>query len=479
MLYCRKRFHEQFQFLTDRVIKNERFGWILGPPGTGKSCATYVFCISELNPEEWVVTWIHISRLRNPECIRIDGNERKMTRLINNSLLDLIESYSGPKKHFVVLGGYAASVDGRLQHVRNCNDWLQFGGGKPNRRLVVICSMSSRGKTNEQDDMIQNIEEFFVPSWMLQEYQQAVKSNDLWKNVKPYFDSHIITQKGATLSRLELVQSKYYFSGGSARYMFSKTTKEVIEFITDAVEASHDIVPYLMNTIGSTSQGIINRLFSNYRINGKRTSSIVSSFAVTLLAIKNGPALIQTIVKVLDAHLNPSMEGWMMEMWFFSKVKIDDIRVTSRSSAKKILWRKSLVLDFDPERFQDLTLSQPVWLKPLKWNQGGYDAVYVDKEKQMVRFVQITRGEEHSFKIQYFHALLSQMSRVKAGGFEILDLQICFLVSLDRLHEFKIPNGKISGRGLLKQFKWEKGKELDHVEICGVDWRSQEAQNKE
>ena len=43
ILYCRPTFHYQFTFLRERVINNSRLGWILGPPGTGKSTTALSF----------------------------------------------------------------------------------------------------------------------------------------------------------------------------------------------------------------------------------------------------------------------------------------------------------------------------------------------------------------------------------------------------------------------------------------------------
>jgi MoxR-like ATPase len=43
VLYCRPTFHEQFKFLRERAINNGVLGWILGPPGTGKSATSLAF----------------------------------------------------------------------------------------------------------------------------------------------------------------------------------------------------------------------------------------------------------------------------------------------------------------------------------------------------------------------------------------------------------------------------------------------------
>ena len=47
MLYCRPNFHEQVKFLRERVLKDGHLGWVLGPPGTGKSTAAMAFALRQ------------------------------------------------------------------------------------------------------------------------------------------------------------------------------------------------------------------------------------------------------------------------------------------------------------------------------------------------------------------------------------------------------------------------------------------------
>jgi len=122
------------------------------------------------------------------------------------------------------------------------------------------------------------------------------------------------------------------------------------------------------------------------------------------------------------------------------------------------------VLYFDPEKPPNIQDQATMWLKPLKWNQGGYDAVYVDRKNQLIRFVQITRGNEHSFKIQYFFDLLEKFSK----KFETKTLEIYFLVPKKQLLIFNIPNSKVEGQGLLKPF-WGENKEINQVKIRGIE----------
>ena len=94
------------------------------------------------------------------------------------------------KKNIVFLDGYAQleNSDNHGSIQRECYDWLEKDGVK--RRLVVVCSMSSRFKAKLHEDMMLNLEEFVVYSWKEQEYLDAVKHPDFFRNVKTALENH-------------------------------------------------------------------------------------------------------------------------------------------------------------------------------------------------------------------------------------------------------------------------------------------------
>jgi hypothetical protein len=156
------------------------------------------------------------------------------------------------------------------------------------------------------------------------------------------------------------------------------------------------------------------------------------------------------------------MDGWFLEMWFFASIRKGGLKLIDEND-KQYSWPESVVKPVDPVAIPDLP-ERGVWYKPQKWNQGGYDAVFIDRSAQLVRFVQITRGASHSFKIEYFYALLQAFKH-----FVIEKLEIVFVVEKEKLKDFKIPTNRVSGAGLLEAFGWEKLKETEKVEILGVD----------
>ncbi|KAI8895858.1 hypothetical protein BC833DRAFT_599773, partial [Globomyces pollinis-pini] len=106
-----------------------------------------------------------------------------------------------------------------------------------------------------------------------------------------------------------------------------------------------------------------------------------------------------------------------------------------------------------------------VWFKPSKWNQGGFDAIFLEKGKGLVKFVQVTGGYTHSFKIEYFHSFLLALSQ-SPQSFEITCLEIIFVVDQKKRSTFKLAQPSVPGR--LKDFGWKFGEELDNVKIVFI-----------
>ena len=110
-------------------------------------------------------------------------------------------------------------------------------------------------------------------------------------------------------------------------------------------------------------------------------------------------------------------------------------------------------------------------MKPAKWNQGGYDAVFIDESQKLVRFVQVTRGDSHSLKLKYFRDFL--VKQEQEVGYKVETLEIVFVVEQAKLQDFEIS--EVTGEGLLTRWgaDWKRGAETDSVKIRGInDWKS-------
>jgi hypothetical protein len=480
ILYCRPVFQEQFKFLQQRVIKNNVQGWILGPPGTGKSTTTLAFA-STLNKTDWTVTWIHLGRRKLPFCIRIEDGMKKTLKFHFSSstslqyvLMQSLNTVDENKKHIVFLDGYVMSKSNHDDLLTVCDRWRDEG--KRNRRLAVICSMAARSKVNTVEDMIDNVEKFYVYSWDKEEYLLAIQHDEFFDNVQGALDANDKSQEiehqadPSTSSSLkaDLIEAKFYYAGGSSRFMFDYPTSYVIEILLEAVESATDVNMYATGMIGGQSDHVINRLYSLHLVDSKRVARSISQYAAFQLALKLGPDLIVNLARSTANDSNPAMEGWIFESFFFSTLRKNGIELYEREGDEPYLkWHKAEYKSVDTKLgvFPPLSHADGVWLKPIDWQQGGYDAIYIKKSEGLVQFFQVTRGEKRSFKIEYFAKFASLLIDLDST-FEVKKLDIFFVVEMGKLEAFKV--GTVSGEGRLVSFGWDHFKEKDKVKVLGM-----------
>lgn len=67
------------------------------------------------------------------------------------------------------------------------------------------------------------------------------------------------------------------------------------------------------------------------------------------------------------------------------------------------------------------------------FNQGGYDAVYIDEAQGLVHFVQVMCADSHSFHIGYFYKFLKDTQQSSSQSFEVTTFEIFFVVDMKTL----------------------------------------------
>lgn len=115
----------------------------------------------------------------------------------------------------------------------------------------------SGGYVSPEEDLILGVREFFHDSWVLEEYRAALKHDEIYGSVSHMLDAAtcLSTSDGATssLTRDELTEAKYYFAGGSCRYMFQFCTDDMVNHLLRAISSVADILPYIRGTVGDLS----------------------------------------------------------------------------------------------------------------------------------------------------------------------------------------------------------------------------------
>ncbi|CAM6123261.1 unnamed protein product [Calypogeia fissa] len=453
IMYCREDVKALFRSLhgvlhKSRPVFNKKVNpyqlpWIIGPSGVGKSLAVFAFTQSP-QVSEWAVTWIHcLGGKWFSSYHRYQTEEETSTFQLKQSVKHLAK-LKVENQHIWVLDGFTDETSATM--LADCEDWLQADFEK--RRLFVTCSIASRRKGTETHDLKLRVKEFSVCAWTLEEYKAAVGQPQLYDAVKEKLGTD--TDK----SRDELVESKHYFAGGSARYMFQVDTDEVKVALDNAIEKVSEVQIFATGGIDLSSTAFVHRLI--FIQHGRR--GVVSRYAGHRLAVKLGTRLVEQFL--YGSEISRPMKGFLFEMWFIAKLSREGITYLPMNHRPQKAWAQSKAV-YMPSEEEKLFPKSRTWFQA-GWNNGGFDAVYVDPKKKTVRFVQIMLNNNHSFKIEFFQKFLNRLEK--------------YMHTKTREIFFVYPVGASSkklvttGEGSLSLFQWKKGKEWNNVTKVMLDW---------
>ncbi|KAJ3332569.1 hypothetical protein HDU76_013817 [Blyttiomyces sp. JEL0837] len=387
--------------------------WILGPPGIGKSVSSMAF-LSTIDRALWTITLIHVGSYAMPTiCVRYCGGTKYYTEIIHAQTISEILTDEEGKNHIVFLDGLVTHHS-NVHHLTACVRWLRGDFGR--HRLVITSASTSRGKTSLVEDDNLGVEEFFVDSWQLDDYLEAVKHEDFYQSVEKNLDACETAVDRTTSTdmnvRTEFVKSKYYFAGGSAQFMFAYPTSTVITQLDSYVMAGSDVLKYIGNPRGDYLNGIVNSLFSSFVHERNWKLGIISQYAAFAIAIRQGPSFVQNIASALRFERNHSMDEGLLEMWLFASLRKGGVKlyVHSHDANPAVVWSEANIRMFDPRNLST-GLCFNVWLKPITWNQGGYDAVFFDDRNGLVRFVKAVREGNQLIDLKYISELLHKVGR--------------------------------------------------------------------
>ena len=203
--------------------------------------------------------------------------------------------------------------------------------------------------------------------------------------------------------------------------------------------------------------------------------TLVSRFVSTELAQKLGESFVRKIEELSDATGNPTLRGVLFVMLFFARIgRGAGMQLTMRSEKhdnpeKVDDWTSCNVKSLEAReinKLRDTMKVTRVCLKPLKWNQGGYDAVIVDWSENFVRFVQVTTGQSHDLKLRYMAECLQLFG---IGGDDGWKVEIVFVVPKENLYKFSVKN--VENKGMLAGYGWTRGNEEIEAQVFGMDPR--------
>ncbi len=467
VLYRRPAFDAEISFCRQEIMAEGYLGWILGPPGSGKSVAGFAFAAS-VDRAGCTVIWLKLSDF--PAHISIfEGNHRYSAHTSYEFVRDFLRRTVGSQKCLLIVDGFLKL---NIQHDQIYKDALLWrSNDENNRRLIIISSMASRGKVNDGEDRLNRVKEHLVPSWTLGEYFDALQIPDLFRSV-----SSLLGSPNSVQGFQELIKEKFYFAGGSARHMFQFTVKEIKESLDQALESipSKPSEAYFM--MSSRAGNAVNRLFALYPSNENKLREVFVS-AYVRLRLRNAVTLsaLRSMLRTVKNDVSGSGAGSMLETLFCTDLCSENLKLTFRNGSS-VLLTSSSIRKVDVKWSDSIEVKDEEWLKPQAETNPAFDLVYINPQAEFVRFVQLTRSSRHNLNLTPCKLFIDKLTKCK-----IKIVEFCFVVDKENLKKFKVTNTKkhpVQGRGELTKYRlasdkdeqyWIDGSEETQVTVAGMD----------
>jgi hypothetical protein len=290
--------------------------------------------------------------------------------------------------------------------------------------------------------------EQFVESWRMDEYLEACKNDIFWKeNCETIPDA---TEHDSERRRAELLEAKFHIAGHCARFMFRESANNVIEQLTRKALDMGGIESLRTAVIADRSKGAVNTLIARFlEIKDGRTPAqeavfpsvqdlsaaastteeleemadefemqasvprLVSARAAqeVLLHIR---AKVETLLLVARASQNKAIEGYAFEEQLKTKLGDaarlgSDLYLGTANGTLMALPVSHLKFCSTDSLITHLQVDQPndTWIF-IGGLQGAFDAIHVVSNER-IRFVQLTVGLTHSFKLNIITVLMKEL----------------------------------------------------------------------
>ena len=426
-----------------------RYMYISGPPGSGKTtyCLFYFMLrvVEDRSKKGLLVQYR--AEAANEIMIVQGGRIRRVTAKKHNEIMpklvdDLVENEGRDSFDFCVFDGVRQSE----LVCKNISSAITNSVG-PETKVIKITSLEFDVKGGDSTRGIEGIACFFVASsWKLEDYKDAVKAkllrddeldkmfcltseigaqpededsekDDIRKAVEGHTEQDTLDWLKPFLER------KYFYAGGSARFMFDYSFQELV-ISTDDKPSVFDGLCERMKTEDWQS-------FAELKISASTKSSVssgmqridteyipVSKYFLHMAHKKCKETLTASVRAAAESSQNPALKGWAFELEqldIIGQVIASDNKFLAsedRTLAVPLFSRESATFD-GMSILVPKTISNSdcftIWCS--KWNQGCFDvAFYVSSSLMTMNF---TISNTHSLKIDPLRDLMDAL--VDAG----------------------------------------------------------------
>jgi hypothetical protein len=417
---------EKLLFARDECVKlwseldEIECGMILqGPPGVGKSTEVWAWACHQAIALKKSVLWVHVDEAMRPLCAMLTPKSCSWNCLDSDQLRRLMKTSD---VDILIFDGYK-STD-------KCKKAVSFlfpsvGALPQNRKGIVISSAAAGLNPLHFGALSRKIRDINFSPWALTSYFEACENKDFFEYVSGTFEGIMDASQLTIAERVAYVKEKYYYAGASARWMFECSVREIIEMVERLLNKVDNFRSLLEGARGPQAKETSNHLLMMYRTSSQFQTFVVSQYVLKQLLSKSKDKTdIHSAYYLALVHENPAFLGWVVEFDFIQTLlnSVSPVGgnklVLYENQQRRNLWQVTSITSFDP-----LTPFEEPWdfnqyRRPIKWNQGGYDAVglVLVAGKRVLRFIRVTQGETHKLKLRFFSELAGMFQNATDSG---------------------------------------------------------------
>jgi hypothetical protein len=435
LFFFRQDAGELWDALDAFQSSSDTFGLdILGSPGTGKSSEVWAWisCQHALTETDGnFAIWIHLFPNHPAKVVMFKGNSVYWKNMSDPQLVTFLESEI--EFRFIILDGFQSNQVGE----RGVRQSAFLNRDESRTFCQVITVMSMGVQRSPSTNQVLKVDDFEVFSWSKTQYRAACRNLTFLNSVK---DMLSVKDDMDDVEVDKLLEKKYHFAGGNARWMFAVSQEKLVNVIRVYIAQAPNVQYLLSGLVSYNSPVSSNQLMCRYK-NG--SSFISSKYVASRLLSQCASTAYQIAYALASEQDNPAFLGWVVEFDIISQMRRCSVAVSEldlcNGDGSVVNWNVSRLIDFDPDSFNspaDASM-MPVgsWLKPVKWNQEAYDlaGLFREDERYYLRFVQITYADSHTADVQVFQRLAT--SAVKNLGLEIYGVEIIVLSPASRINK--------------------------------------------
>lgn len=420
----------------------QRNCFVRGPPGSGKSSSVWFWLLAHLEDNPGTVgKWIHFGRV-GWKTITISFVEGEFI-FSKSDDVTLDDNVS-----VLVIDG--VRENNRAHAVEASTSAFRKGGVK------VIWVTSQQVNVGAEDLAANGMDLFKHYSWTEVEATSFIAL--LSMDERESFRSDVSAALGREFASAEdAVTAKFYYFGGSARWLFSMNFDEATGDLANFAAAIVNAELVQRGLMGEQSETAVNHITSEYPPNSdlpiyRRMSryELASKFLIEYIAREVGVSAIVAMYNSNWVRGNSSVRGFVFEWDILAQAKFARrIQVCKRSADTTETWRCESYVTLG-EFLKHGLPSNTTMIEPDAWNYPEVDGFYVRSRRDGLHLIawNASIATSHTGNVHNLLSLLEALSQRETNAVSFQSVRFAFIVPMAALETFRAPDSTAAKKSL-------------------------------